>query len=104
MTIQLTTDTFDEFIQSQDKVLVDFWAEWCPPCKMMSKTIDALAEESDGEYAVVKVDADANVELAARYQIQSLPTFLVFVDGVLAATAIGAQGKGALKSLVENTF
>jgi thioredoxin 1 len=105
MTIQLTSTTFDEFVQASDvPVLVDFWAEWCGPCKMMTKTVDALSDESDGLYSVVKVNVDENPELARRFGIQGIPAFKVFSEGQVVGQTQGAQGKGALKDLVRQAL
>jgi thioredoxin 1 len=102
MAIQLDEATFDEFVQGSDvPVLVDFWAPWCGPCKMMEPIIDDLNAESNGEYSIVKVNVDENPCLAARYGVQGIPAFRLFRDGVVSGTAQGAQPKGLLRTLVK---
>ena len=86
----LTADTFDAAIAS-GKVVVDFWATWCGPCKMLAPILDQFAQAHDGEVSVCKVDVDAEPQLAARYGIMSIPTLLYFQDGKLVNKTVGLQ-------------
>jgi thioredoxin 1 len=98
MTSSVTTSTFEtEVLESEQPVIVDFWAEWCAPCHMFSPVLDEIADEHAGELRLVKVNIDEEVELAERYGIQSIPTIVLFRDGKPAAAAIGAQPKRALE-------
>jgi thioredoxin 1 len=95
--IHLSTSTFDEQIQSADKpVVVDFWAEWCPPCRAIAPILDEIAVERADEVTIAKVNADDNPELVLRYGVQSIPTLLVFNNGNLSKRVIGARGKAQL--------
>lgn len=91
-------DEFDEVVDSYDVVLVDFYADWCGPCKMMEPAIEALAEESDA--AVLKVDVDQFQGLAGQYQVQGIPTMLLFADGEIAERMVGAQTGDSLSQTV----
>ena len=96
-----TTANFnEEVLQSNVPVLVDFWATWCMPCKMLAPVIDELAAEADG-YEVGKVDVDQEPELARQYRVMSIPTIMVFKDGKVAATTVGVQSKEAIKNLLK---
>ena len=96
-TTQLTDATFDETIKAADgPVLVDFWAEWCGPCKMIAPILDEIAAEQAGKVKVVKLNVDENQETARRFDVMSIPTLIVFKDGQPAKKMIGAKGKGAL--------
>ena len=91
-------DEFDDVVDDYDVVLVDFYADWCGPCKMMEPAIEALAEESDA--AVLKVDVDQFQSLAGQYQVQGIPTMLVFADGEIAERMVGAQTGDSLSQTV----
>lgn len=92
----LTAETFDEVVGAADgAVLVDFWAEWCGPCKMIAPILDEIASEHDN-LKIAKVNVDENSAIAQRYQVMSIPTLLVFKDGEVAKRMVGAKGKAAM--------
>jgi thioredoxin 1 len=94
----VTTSTFEaEVLKSEQPVIVDFWAEWCGPCRAVSPVLDKIAEERGDELRVVKVNIDEEPELAQRYGVMSIPTILLFKSGEPAAAAIGAQPKSMLE-------
>lgn len=103
MTAEVTDATFDETVLQSDKpVLVDFWAPWCGPCRMVSPIVDQIAEENSEKLTVVKVNTDENLETASKYGITSIPALYVFKGGEVAKTIIGARPKPALeKDLAE---
>lgn len=101
-TLTLNSDDFErEVEQSSEPVLVDFWAEWCPPCKVMGPTIDELAGEFDGRATIAKVDVDSNTELAQRFNIQSIPTMILFVDGQEIERHVGIVPKAKLVDAID---
>ena len=101
-TVKITTTNFEqEVLQSQISVLLDFWADWCGPCRMAAPIIDEIAAETAGKVKVGKVNVDTDIELAQRYRIASIPTFLVFKNGELAEKAIGLQSKEDLMNLLK---
>ncbi len=85
-----------QVLKAEQPVLVDFWAEWCGPCRMIAPIIEDLASEYDGKVKVVKLNVDENQETARRFDVMSIPTLIVFKDGQPAKKMIGAKGKGAL--------
>jgi thioredoxin 1 len=97
--INLTQETFDkEVLQSSKPVLVDFWAEWCGPCKMISPILDELAAEYDGRVRLGKVNVDEQQELAAQYGVSAIPTLLLFNQGQVADQMVGLRSKRDLKA------
>lgn len=101
-TLTLSDDTFEqEVLKSTSPVLVDFWAEWCGPCRTLAPVIDDLATEYAGKLKVGKLDIDANQNTALKYGIQSIPTILLFVDGEVAHKLIGLQPKSSFKKLID---
>ena len=93
----LSETTFDEEIGSATElVLVDFWAEWCGPCKMVAPILEEIADEQAGALRIAKVNVDEAPELARRFQVMSIPTMILFRDGEPAAQIVGAKGKAQL--------
>jgi thioredoxin 1 len=90
-----------DVLQTKGLVLVDFWATWCPPCRRLAPTVDALATEYEGRLSVAKVDVDESPELAQRYGIQSIPTLILFRDGQPVDQRLGALPMGELKGFVD---
>jgi thioredoxin len=91
-------------LQSSEPVLVDFWAEWCGPCKMISPVLDELAESYAGKLKVAKVNVDDSRATAVKYHVRSIPMLLLFKDGQVQATQIGAVGKGQLTQMIDKTL
>ncbi|MGN0432167.1 MAG: thioredoxin [Lachnospiraceae bacterium] len=99
---KFTKQNFEtEVLQSELPVLVDFYADWCGPCKMMAPVVDKLAEELAGKIKVGKLNVDEEAELAMKYRVVSIPTFLVFKDGEIKATCVGAMSANQLLEKVE---
>jgi thioredoxin 1 len=93
----LSDTTFDELIGGSDApVLVDFWAEWCGPCKMIAPILEEIAGEQAGKVQIAKVNVDDHPDLAMRFDVMSIPTLIVFKDGQAQKRLIGAKGKGQL--------
>lgn len=99
--MELTKENFQqEVLEAQETVLVDFWATWCGPCKMMAPVVEELAEERSG-VKVCKVNVDEQMELARQYRVLSIPTFLVFKNGEMTGNTLGVQPKEKLIELLE---
>ncbi len=93
----LTDATFDEHVGAADTpVVIDFWAEWCGPCKMVAPVLDEISAEQVGKLQIAKLNVDENPNVAMRYGVQSIPTMLVFKDGELVDRIVGAMPKGRL--------
>jgi thioredoxin 1 len=95
--LTLTDQTFDEQIKAADEpVLVDFWAEWCGPCKMIAPVLDEIASEQHGKLRIGKINIDENLDLARRFEVMSIPTLILFKEGEPRLRIVGAKGKGQL--------
>ena len=99
--IILTAENFEEeVLKSELPVLVDFWATWCGPCRMLAPTVEALANECDGRFKVGKVNVDDCTELAIRYRVDVIPTVLLFKNGEVTEKLVGVQPKSAYEALL----
>jgi thioredoxin 1 len=97
-------DFESQVLQSEEPVLVDFWAQWCGPCKMIAPALDELAQTYAGRAKVVKVDIDQNRAVAMKYHVRSIPMLLLFKDGQVQATQIGAVGKAQLAQIIDKAL
>ena len=99
----VTDQSFEsDVLQSSDPVLVDFWAAWCAPCRMLSPTIDQIAQDFAGRAKVVKLNVDDNRETSAKYGIRGIPTLLLFKNGELRDQVVGATSRENIARLIEN--
>lgn len=102
-TLTLTDSTFDNEVLSSDvPVLVDFWAEWCGPCRMMEPTIDGIATDYQGRVKVGKLNVDENGGTAMRYNIRGIPTLLLFKGGQIVEQRVGAVGKSEVQKMLDS--
>ncbi|MEJ2078308.1 MAG: thioredoxin [Acidobacteriota bacterium] len=99
---EVTDQNFDqEVLKAQLPVLVDFWAAWCAPCRMLSPTVDQVAKEYQGRAKVVKLDVDDNAQTAARYNIRGIPTLLLFKEGEIRDQIVGATSKDHIQRVID---
>lgn len=104
-TIEVNVDNFEEEVINSDvPVLVDFWAPWCGPCRMIAPSLDQLAQDFSGRAKIVKLDIDQNQALAVKYHVRSIPMLLVFKNGEVNGTQVGAVGVDALSKLIEKSL
>jgi thioredoxin 1 len=103
--VHLTDDSFeDEVLKSSEPVLVDYWAEWCGPCKMIAPVLDEIAEEFAGKLKVGKLNIDDNPNTPPRYGIRGIPTLMLFKDGEVEATKVGAVSKSQLTAFIDSNL
>ncbi len=102
MALEITDATFEEVVLKSDKpVLVDFWAAWCGPCRMVGPIIEEVSSEYDGKAVVGKLDVDANQEFAAKYGVRNIPTVLVFKDGEVISRQVGVSPKNVYTDAID---
>ena len=101
--LKITAANFENEVLNSDKsVLLDFYADWCGPCKMLAPVVHEIAEENAGTLKVGKINVDEQMELAMRFQVSSIPTLVVFKDGKAAAKSVGYRSKAEIAAMVEN--
>lgn len=101
-TVKINNSNFEsDVLKSSEPVVVDFWAEWCGPCKMIAPALEEIATELAGQVKIAKVNIDENPELAAQYGVRSIPTLLLFKNGEIAANMVGAAPKGRLADWIK---
>ena len=106
MTIkQVSNDSFDaDVLKADNPVLVDYWAEWCGPCKMIAPILDEIAKEYAGKLKVCKLDIDQNPETPAKYGVRGIPTLMLFKNGNVEATRVGAMAKSQLVAFIDSNL
>ena len=105
MAKQVTDDTFElDVLRADGPVLGDFWAEWCGPCKQIAPSLDEISEELEGKVSLAKVNIDENPETPSKYGVRGIPTLMLFKDGEVASTKVGALPKSKLKEWVESVI
>ena len=103
--IHVADSTFEEqVLKSDSPVMVDYWAEWCGPCKMIAPILDEIAEEYNGKLTVAKLNIDENQETPQKYAVRGIPTLMIFKDGEIAATKVGAVSKSQLSAFIDSAI
>ena len=101
-TLEITDSNFNDVISKNKTVLVDFWAEWCGPCRIIGPVIEELANEYEGKAIIGKLDIDSNQESSVKYGVRSIPTILTFKDGEIVDRQVGAVPKEILKNVIDS--
>ena len=102
MTMIVTDASFDQdVLKSTEPVVVDFWAEWCGPCRMIAPALEEISKEMAGKVKIVKMNVDENRDIPAKFGIRGIPTLMIFKDGQLAATKVGAMSKAQLTAFID---
>lgn len=104
MAVEITDSNYKELLSQDKPVVIDFWAPWCGPCRMVAPIIEELAKEYEGKAIIGKCDVDENSDVAAEYGIRNIPTVLFFKDGALVDKQVGAVGKPAFVEKIEKLF
>jgi thioredoxin 1 len=100
--LNISSDNFEQEVLGADvPVLVDFWAAWCGPCRMVAPVLEELAEQMEGKVRIAKVNVDENQDIAVQFQVSSIPTFILFKDGEAADRMLGAMPKGAFEQFID---
>ncbi len=103
--IAVTDSTFEDQVLKSDKpVIVDYWAEWCGPCKMIAPILDEIAEEYSGKVAIAKLNIDENQDTPQKYAVRGIPTLMIFKNGNVAATKVGAMSKSQLSAFIDSNI
>ena len=103
--IQVADSTFEEqCLKSESPVMVDYWAEWCGPCKMIAPILDEIADEYQGKLTIAKLNIDENQDTPQKYAVRGIPTLMIFKDGEVAATKVGAVSKSQLSAFIDSAI
>ena len=101
-TLEITDKNFNDIISKNKTVLVDFWAEWCGPCRIIGPVIEELANEYEGKAIIGKLDVDSNQESSVKYEVRSIPTIITFKDGKIVDRQVGAVPKETLTNIIDS--
>ncbi|MCH7697233.1 MAG: thioredoxin TrxA [Proteobacteria bacterium] len=103
--IHVTDSSFeDEVLSSDMPVIVDYWAEWCGPCKMIAPLLDEIADEYNGKLTIAKINIDDNQQTPQKYAVRGIPTLMIFKDGEVAGTKVGAMSKSMLSAFIDSVI